>query len=145
MRFKSFLADSDRTDIHKTLERIPKGHRDFISKYSIAFQGGCTLKGDDKHIGEVDDVKKKIVVAAPWRYSREMCLLHEVGHLVWGKFVSEKQKEQWKDLCKKTKMDKEDRQEPEELFCQAYGATYSKRPPTTFYKPEWVRFVKGIK
>ena len=144
MNFKSFLTDSENKDVEKTLAKLPKAHRDFVSKYKISFQGGCTLKGDGDHIGEVDDVKKRIIVAAPWNYPREFCLLHEIAHLVWGKFVSDEQKKTWKDLCKKTKLKKNARQNEEELFCQGYAATYCKRPPTDYFHEEWVKFIKSL-
>ena len=144
MGFKHFLADSEKKDVETTLAKLPKSHRDFISKYTISFQGGSTLKGDKDHIGEVDDVKKHIIVAAPWNYGREYTLLHEIAHLIWGKFVPEKQQKEWEKIAKATKMKKSDRQDPEELFAMAYSSHFAKNKIEKFVHPAWDSFVKKI-
>jgi len=147
MQFKHYINESEKHmeagDLQKTLHKIPKKHRDMMRGYSYYVQDGNTLKNDPEHIGENDLKNKKIILAAPWRYGRELAFLHEIGHIVYC-HLSDNQKEAWKKLCVKTNMKQEDRQNAEELFCQAYGSTYSKHPPVTYYKPEWEKFIKAL-
>lgn len=144
MEFRTFLAESENSDFQQTLKRLPKSHQKLVKGYSLHFQSGNGLKNDTQHIGVVDPNKKTITIAAPWRYGREMSVLHEVGHLVW-QTLSHSQKEQWKRIVKKTKIEKEFRQKEEELFCMGYGATYSTHPPTTYHHDEWIKFIKKLK
>jgi hypothetical protein len=145
MEFKTFLTESEEnTDVQSTLRKIPESHRKLVAGYQFKFQPGNTLKHDKESIGEVDEAKKTIIVCAPWHYGRQMTVLHEIGHLVWKYFVSNEEKKTWKELCKKTKMDKKNRQNAEETFCMSYASTYSKHPLTTYCKPAWEKFIKSI-
>ncbi len=51
---------------------------------------------------------------------------------------------QWSELVRRTPMKKADIQSDEEMFSMAYASTYSKRPPVTYYKPEWIHFIKQL-
>jgi hypothetical protein len=142
MDFRQFFENYEE-DIKQTLSKLPKGHQDLIKGYKFKFQPGNTLKGDNGHIGVTDEEKKTITICAPWFYPREFTLCHELAHKVWAT-LSEKQKKKWADIIKKTKMEKKDRQNDEELFCHAYGATYVKHPPTTFAHETWINFIKSL-
>lgn len=145
MEFRNFLTESSsyESDINKTLAKLPDGHRKLIEKYKFKFQPHNGLKGDSDHIGVIDPDKKTITIAAPWNYGREMCLLHELGHLLW-EVLPHKIKSKWKEVAKNTKMKKEDRQNPEELFCMAYAVSYCARPPAVYCKKEWINFIKSL-
>ena len=87
---------------------------------------------------------KIITICAPWNYGREFILLHEIGHLIWDNLMSNDQQKKWKQIYKKTKMIKKDRQSAEEIWCHAYAASYVERPPMAYYKPEWVKIIKSV-
>jgi hypothetical protein len=153
MNFKTFLETEERSNVMKMLELIPEKHKKLLHGYKFKYTAGNTLHGDNKHIGFIH--KDKIVVAAPWNYSRMFTTLHEVAHLVWEYAVSDKQKKEWSGLVKKTKekqiakFDKKAqknalKQNDEEVFCMAYAATYSTHPPTIWYNDEWVEFMKSL-
>jgi hypothetical protein len=146
MEFRQFLENRDeyQKDISKMLSKIPKSHQDLVKDYQFIFQPHNVLKRDEDHIGEVDEENKKITVCAPWNYSRNLTTLHEIAHLVWKYLVSENKKKEWNKIAKNTKMEKKDRQIPEELFCMAYGATYSNRPPEVYLHKQWQDFIKKI-
>jgi hypothetical protein len=149
--FRNFFESEESNSVNKTLSRIPSSHRGLAQKLKIKFQGNMTLNNDKKNIGSVDN--KEIEVAAPWNYSRELVVLHEIAHLVYEK-LNEKTKKQWELLVKKTKESQKNKlkkvsrnslnQSAEELFCMTYGTVYSKHPPKTFDHPEWVEFIKKI-
>lgn len=144
--FRCYLEghEEDR-DISGTLSRIPERHREFLKGFSLSFQGGSTINNDGKHVGVVQShPNPHITIAAPYRYSREMVLLHEVAHLVWVQLMDHHRRQAWTSLVAKTPMKEEDRQDPEELWAMAYAATYAKHPPTTYHKPEWVHFIRQI-
>ena len=88
--------------------------------------------------------KKIITIAAPWRYSRSHCLLHELAHLVYAKFMNSDLIKKWTKIAKSTKMKKEDRQDVEELFAHAYSNYYEKNPVVKFDFPEWQEFIKSL-
>jgi hypothetical protein len=92
--------------------------------FDIKFQPNSTLKGDDEHIGRIENKPhKKITIAAPWFFPREFALLHEIGHLVWLKYIHGTPLEkQWKTLCKNTKG--KVKQNSEEIFAHSYSTTY---------------------
>lgn len=143
--FRDYVeGDEEHADVHKTLDRIPGAHRRLVQGYTISFQGGNTLQGDGEHVGVIQThPEPHITIAAPWRYSRELTVLHEVGHLVWAQLPQDKKRE-WEDLVRSTPMKDGTRQPAEELFSMAYGAAYSKHPPVTYYKREWVRFIRSV-
>ena len=132
MDFKLFLIESDKNllDINKTLAKLPKLHRDMVKGYKFVFQSGNTMKGDKKHVGIIDTTKKQIVLAAPWNYPREFTFLHEIAHLIWAKFVTNLQKEQWNKLVSPYKKKLDDTEE--ELFCMIYANCYAKNPVVKF-------------
>lgn len=135
----------DNADIEKSLAKIPKGHRELVHGFHIKLEPGNTLHGDDGHVGIImTNPKRQIKVASPWNYPREFALLHEVGHLVFEKFVRGTDLEkQWKKICANTK-DKKKNEPPEELFCHAYANTYCKHQVVIHTHPEWEKFIKDL-
>jgi len=146
MDFRQFLIAEAKsaamTDVNKTLGKLPKKHRALFKGYKYIFEPNNSLKGDSDHIGFIDEEKKTIRVCAPWYYSREMTLLHEIAHIIWKHILDKKQRKEWKRIVKNTK-NKQD-QNIEELFCMAYGATYAKHGPVTHTKKAWSRFIKHL-
>lgn len=144
LSFKNFLLkeelEEEKNDIKNMLEKIPQKHANLVKNFKFKFQPGNTLKGDKSHVGYMSDDHKEICVAAPWNYGREFTVLHEVGHKVWEQLLDNKSKEKWSLLIKKYKKN----ENPEELFCMAYAATYSKHPPITYYKKDWINFIKKL-
>jgi hypothetical protein len=149
MSFRQFLEsdgsmEEERRDILKTLGKIPASHRALVQGFSWKFQGGNTLRGDDEHVGYMDDMNREIAVAAPWSYSREFTILHEIGHRVFEAFVQPDQHlmKIWHEIMAKSKH--KPPQPIEELFCMSYAAAYAKHPPTTYTRPEWIEFIKRL-
>ncbi len=151
--FKDFLEDTHfMVDVKKTVLKIPKSHQKLIKGYKFKPEDGSTLGNDGKHVGEIDEKKKHIKVAAGWNYGREFTTLHELAHAVWKYMMTPKLKKEWEKLIKNTKQEQKDDQKkdtkdsldqnPEEVFCMAYGATYSKHPPKTYSHDAWVNFIK---
>jgi len=135
----------DNADIENSLAKLPKSHRELVHGFHIKLEPGNTLPGDDGHVGVImTSPKRQIKVASPWNYPREFALLHEVGHLVFEKFVrgTELEKE-WKDICKKNPNRKKDEPD-EENFCHAYAARYVKHPPVTHHHEEWRKFIDSL-
>lgn len=144
VKFREFIENEDNLpDVKKTLQRLPARHRKLAKKFKFIFQPGNALRGDNKHVGVIDDSKMTITIAAPWLFPREFTLLHEIGHLIWKKCVDEKMREKWGKVLKATKGKKEDTEE--ELFCHAYAAAYSSYPPEAYRHNSWVRFITAIK
>lgn len=145
MEFRNFITESSsyESDINKTLKKLPNSHRKLIEKYKFNFQPHNGLKGDSDHIGVIDPDKKTITIAAPWNYSRELTLLHEVGHLLW-EILPKEIKNKWKTIVENTKMKKGDRQNPEELFCMSYSNYYVSNPVCKFDHPSWKAFIKNL-
>lgn len=154
MKFKEFISKSDRHDVNNVLQKLPKKHYNLIKDYKISFESGSTLKKDKKHIGFIDEEKKLIKIAAPWYYSREFTLLHEVAHSVWKYELSNKNKKEWKEIVKlskdkqKSNITKEaskslDQQE-EEIFCMAYANYYSKHKILTYDNENYYKFIKNL-
>ncbi len=145
--FKDYLeGQEEQEDIQKTLDRLPTSHRQLVKGYSLSFQGTNTINNDRAHVGMVTSYPKpSITIAAPWRYSREVTLLHEIGHLVWAQ-LSQDQKTVWADLVKKTPMKDSARQggNVEELFSMIFAASYAKHPPVTYYKKNLIDFIKSL-
>lgn len=152
--FKAFIeADHFMSDMEATVVKTPKSHQKLIKDYKIKPQGNSTLDNDGKHVGEIDEKKKHIKIAAPWNYSREFTVLHELAHAVYKYLMTPELKKEWKSLVDSTKQEhKKDQkkeakdsldQNPEEIFCMTYAATYSKHPPTTYSHDAWSNFIKN--
>ena len=153
--FQSFIVENDQKfmkDVEHTLSGVPESHKNLIKGYTYKTEVGNTLKGDDGHVGVIDEKKKKITLAAPWYYSREMVFLHEVAHAIFKYKMTPQLKKEWNDLMKKTinamKKDNPDTkksliQDNEEIFCMAYAVYYSTHKNKTFYNDEWMNFIKN--
>ena len=152
--FKDFLLESEEKDnVMKTIAKLPELHRKLLNGYKFKFQSGNTLKGDKESVGMI--FQDKIIVAAPWVYSREFIVLHEIAHLFFEKLMTKELRKKWSELVRKTKngqksdIEKKDKstdtlnQDDEEVFAMAYGATYAKNPPLVWYNEKWVDFIKN--
>jgi hypothetical protein len=150
MNFKEYVnlneSAGDGEDAKKTLRRLPKRHSDLVRGYRIIFQPSNSLKGDDKHIGFIDEKDKTITVASPWNYGREYTLLHEVGHAVWKFLVSKEKREDWSRILApvKAKNKKDLDQNDEEIFCMIYAQVHAKNKMKKFDHEELERFVSKI-
>jgi len=147
MSFKQYLKDSEESykeEIKETLKKLPKRHSNLIKDFKYEFLGSNTLKNDNEHVGLIDPKNKKIIIAAPFHYGRSHVLLHELGHIIWSKILTNELRKQWKKIVKSTKMESSDRQNAEELFCHAYSAHYEKNPPSKFDYPEWHKFIESL-
>lgn len=133
--------EEDENILH-TLSKIPPSHANLVKGFTFKFQGGNTLDGDDEHIGYVQEDPKIIVIAAPWVYSREYVILHEIAHLVWAKFVNSQLRKEWEQIVARTK--NKQNQSPEELFCMAYASTYAKHKIIIHTHEEWLNFIKRL-
>lgn len=144
MEFKLFLETSETymKDVRKTLKKLPAAHRKLVRGYSYHFQGTNTLKGDNDHIGYVDEAKKKIMLAAPWNYGREYTMLHEIGHAVWKYLVNDKMREKWGKIVDATK--EKQNQGKEELFCMAYANYYAKNKIEIHTHRTWDTFIRNL-
>lgn len=153
MNFRNFLESEEEKNVHKLLSRLPKGHRALLDGYKFRYTPGNTLNGDNEHIGYIH--KDKIVVAAPWNYSRSFTTLHEIAHLVYEYLMTPELKKEWSELVKKTKhkqMAKFDSKEQkkaldqndEEIFSMAYAANYSFHAPVIWHNEEWSKFMHKI-
>lgn len=142
MNFRSFINESNKNmeDIRKTISGLPKSHAELVKGYKFIFQPDNTMKGDKGHVGLIDTEKKHIILAAPYNYGREWVLLHEIGHLIWAKMVSKKQKEEWTKIVRKTKNKAKDTDE--ELFSMAYANHFAKNKIVIHNHEEWDKFVK---
>ena len=154
MKFKEFLKKTDRIDVEKALDKIPKSHHNLIKDYKISFEGESTLKGDSGHIGFIDEKKKIITIAAPWYYGREFTFLHEIAHAVWKHIVSEDQKKRWDKLIKSNKKKQKENlskeaaksldQKNEEIFCMVYANYYTKHKILTYNDKNYYNFIKNL-
>lgn len=143
MKFKEFLAESfdDLKDVNKTLDRLPKQHRDFVKDFKFIFQSGNNIKGDAKHVGLVDVEKKIITISGPYFYSREWVILHELAHLVWKNCLTSNLRKKWTKIATNTKVKLE--KDVEELFCFAYSQYYAEDKPNKYHKhAQWRQFIK---
>jgi hypothetical protein len=139
--FKDFVTEDE--DVEKTLSKLPRHHQELVKGFKFLFEPHNTLKGDDGHVGVITNSPRKIIrVAAPWRYSREFTVIHEVAHLVYEMFVKGSQTEKdWEKLSLSTKNRKKD-ESAEELFCHGYAAMFAQFPPEIHYHQEWIKFMK---
>ena len=134
----------EEDDLKDLLSKLPKKFRELVKGYKFKTQSGNTLSHDSEHVGENDMEKKRITIAAGWSYSRSFALTHEIGHLVFSKFVEpypEKLKE-WKSIVKRTK--NKMRQNAEEAFCHCFSNLYMKHKIVDVNHPEWEKFIKGL-
>ena len=145
MTFKLFITEGEKNmkDASATLSSIPKKHAALVKGYKFCFQPDNTLKGDDKHVGIIDDEKKTITIAAPWNYSREWVLLHELAHILW-KNLAEEKKTEWIAICNATALSKDEKDVPEELFCHSYASVYCGNKSKRFDHPKWKNFIKKL-
>lgn len=150
--FKIFIETEEEDNVQDTISKLPKSHQKLLDRYKFKFTPGNTLKGDNDHIGYIHN--DKIVVAAPYRYSREMVTCHEIAHLVFEYLMTRKLRQEWSELMKKTKKDHQKiqhaqnkpglDQNDEEIFAMAYAATYARHAPETYANKEWQHFIKNI-
>lgn len=143
--FRQYIENEEseeKSDIQKTLGKIPKNHANLVKGFNWKLSAGNTLKGDDQHIGYIDTRTKEIAVAAPWNYGREFTVLHEIAHQVWDNLITNEQKQMWEQIVANTQ--NKQNQSPEELFCQAYAAHYAKHSPSIHDHPEWHNFIKNL-
>lgn len=145
LNFKVFLeADGHMADVNKTILKLPKSHAALVKGYKFVVEKGNTLDG--KNVGEIDEKKKRIKVAAPWNYPREFTILHEIGHAVWKYLVDNKKRKEWNELVKtarKTNKEGLD-QNFEEVFCMIYAQHYVKNKVSKFDHPKLLVFVSKI-
>jgi hypothetical protein len=148
MEFRQYLNEGSEgeKDIRKTLKRIPTAHAALVKDYKFVFQPTNCLRGDNKHIGLIDEKNKTITIAAPWNYGREYTLLHEVGHAVWKYILDDAKRAEWKKLLRPVKRrNKRDlNQNDEEIFCMAYAQAYAKNGLEKYDHDELVDFVRGL-
>lgn len=149
MDFRQFLTEGRKhdEDVGKTLRKIPKAHRDLMRGYRFIFQPSNTLKGDDGHVGFIDEGKKTITIAAPWNYGREYTLLHEIGHAVWKYRMDEEDKASWKRLLSPVrKANRKDiNQNDEEIFCMSYAQAYANNKMKKYDHEALVAFARKVK
>lgn len=148
--FRIFLESEESENVKKTVSKLPKTHQKLLDGYKFKYTPGNTLQGDDQHIGYIH--QDKIVVAAPWFYSRSFTTLHEIAHLVFEKLMTPELKKKWEKLFQSTKKEqlaktsKECRsslnQGAEEIFCMVYANVYSKHKIETYNHPKWVDFIE---
>jgi len=140
-RFKAFLENEEKDNVSDLVSALPKKHRELLNKFKLTYTPKNTLKGDNNHIGYI--YKKKIVVAAPWNYSRKFTTLHEVAHLVWEHLLDSNDKKKWSGIVRRTK--KRQKQNDEELFCMAYACFYSgDHCPRIHDHEEWNKFISSL-
>jgi hypothetical protein len=146
MEFKTYLESEEKDDVKRTLEKIPKKHSELVKDYKIIFQPGNCLKGDDSHIGLIDEKNKTITIASPWNYGREYTLLHEVGHAVWKFVMKDSDKKEWKRLLSKERRSGKGhlKQDDEEIFCMTYAQHYAKNKLKKFDHESLVNFISNI-
>jgi len=138
--FRQFFEQSEEEkDIQETIAKLPRSHQTLIKDFKLKFQGGNTLKKDDEHIGYMDSKTGEMVVASPWKYSREFTFLHEVGHVVYD-HLNESMKKKWKQLVAQVQTPYKG--SPEETFCMFYAQTYVKHKLLGFAIPQFVNFIK---
>lgn len=152
MNFKLFIESEEQKNVDKMISSLPKGHQKLLDGYKFTFTAGNTLDGDNDHIGYI--YKNKIVVAAPWNYSRGFTTLHEIAHLVWEYIVDKKLRKEWANLIKQTKEKHIEkfksesqkqalRQNNEEMFAMSYAATYCTHAPIIWVNKDWINFIKN--
>jgi hypothetical protein len=148
MEFRQYISEGSdgEKDVRKTLKKIPAKHARLVRDYKFVFQPSNCLRGDDRHIGFIDEKNKTITVAAPWNYGREYTLLHEIGHAVWKYGMDDAKRAEWKKLLGPIKRSnkKDLDQNEEELFCMTYAQAYAKNGLEKYDHEELVEFVRGL-
>lgn len=148
MEFRQFVTEASESekDLKRTLSKIPSKHSRLVRGYRFVFQPSNNLRGDNRHIGFIDEKNKTITVAAPWNYGREYTLLHEVGHAVWKYGMDDDKRAEWKKLLKpiKKRNKKDLNQNDEEIFCMAYAQAYAKNGLEKYDHEELVDFVRRL-
>lgn len=148
MEFRQYITEGSKgeKDIEKTLGRIPAKHRALVKDYKFVFQPTNCLRGDNKHIGLIDEKNKTITIAAPWNYGREYTLLHEVGHAVWKYILDDEKRAEWKKTLRpiKKRHKKDLNQNDEEIFCMAYAQAYANNGLEKYDHDELVDFVRSL-
>ena len=142
MDFKQFLESKNPEELNTTLHKLPPKVRNLIKGYKISFIPESTLKNDKKHVGIVDKDKKSIIISAGWNYSREMELLHEIGHLIWEELLTNQQKKEWINIAKNTK--EKQNQNAEELWCFAFANHFTHMKVDIHTHTTWDNFVKKV-
>jgi hypothetical protein len=129
-------------DVEKSLAKLPDSHRALVQGFKIEFEPHNTLKGDAGHVGVIMTHPRKLIkVASPWNYGREFALLHEVGHLVYEKYVRGTDLEKmWEKIAGSVEHKKKN-EPPEELFCHAYANFYAKHKITIHDHDAWNEFI----
>jgi len=140
LNFKYFINE-DKSDIENTISLLPKKHAELLKDVKIKYTCGNTLDFDKKHVGQIQN--KKMIVSAPWNYSRQFTTLHEIAHLVWCQILSDNQRKEWENVVKKSNV-KTKEKNIEELFCMAYANYYSKNKLVIYSNKNWEKFVKKI-
>ena len=139
LKFKIFLNESE-SDLKDTISVLPEKHAKLLDGVKVKYTCGNTLDFDKKHVGQIKN--NKMIVSAPWNYSRQFTTLHEIGHLVWCQLDNSK-KEEWKKIVKKIKT-KIKEKNTEELFCMAYANYYSKHKLVIYSNKYWEDFIKSL-
>lgn len=144
MNFKIFVETTEyEKDLQKTLKKLPVKFRNLVKGYQLKFQSGNTLKGDQEHIGIINPKKKTLTVCAPYNYSREYTILHEIGHLVWGT-LNANTRDTWRKILKKHPSKDNQKQSAEEYFAMAFSDTYANNSVSKFNIQQWHSFIKYI-
>lgn len=149
MNFKKYLKTSEKEEeknLTKTLSKLPDHHKKLIDGYNIKNVNKTTLDGEN--VGLL--CKNNITISNSWNYGKEFILLHEIGHVVWEKLLSKKDKKIWKNLITTTKKEQKEKnknnkslnQNYEELFCMSYATKYAKHPSVVFYNEKWLKFIE---
>lgn len=128
-------------NLDDTVSKLPEKYKKLITDYEFKYTCKNTLDNDDDHVGYIQGYD--IEVSAPWNYGREFTTLHEIGHLVWEKTVTDKQKKMWNILCKKH-YSKKPKMNCEEVFCMVFANCYVNHKIETYNIPKLIKFIKNL-
>lgn len=135
--FKKYLKNEETKNL---IGKLPKNYQKLVSSFEIKFLPSSTLPGDEKHVGLVTTQPNKITLASPVNWGRSFVLYHEIGHLVYEKYVRGTPYEQeWISIAKNTKNTKKD-ESPEELFAHSFANRFVEYPHVIFDHPTWTKF-----
>jgi hypothetical protein len=141
--FRNFINESIKSDLDEVLRPVPKSHKALLAGYKITFEPDHTLDGNNKHVGEIDEEKKTIRIAAPMNYGRSHAILHELAHLVWERFVGNELRAEWDKILKNTK-NKQKENDDEELFAMAYSTHYAVNKISIHDHKSWHKFIEKV-
>lgn len=143
-RFEDYFYTKENKDVEETISKLPKNHQKLVSDYEIIFEPNNTLYKDKKYIGTLTD-KKLIIVAAPWRYGREFTFLHEIGHIVYQKYLENNEQllKKWTTIVNNTK-NKGKKESVEEYFCHAYANQYATVKIVAYDHDSWQKFIREL-